>query len=297
MATATMSKAVRRLLDSEFDPDLSEAKNLKLPNPNRLPPDFQTSGSTGANKQDRIPLKILEVSGLHRSLPTVKHDMIDAKGADKLEILLELVTGQRKEQTIIFCNTVPSSSAVEHALKNHGISSTLYNGEMNSKAREASLEAFRNGEVRYLVCTDIASRGLDIPDVKHVIMFDFPRNPIDYLHRAGRTGRAGAEGKVTSILQKRDLVLGEAIKAAIQKGLPLDNLSANKLDYAPDGKLSSVRKLSSLGRNPKTTAQPTSRLRAGRASRKELKGKPGSLSNPLPPGSTTARRSRSRRAR
>lgn len=56
---------------------------------------------------------------------------------------------------------------------------------MNSKAREASLQMFRDGQVRFLVCTDIASRGLDIPDVKHVIMFDFPRNPIDYLHRAG----------------------------------------------------------------------------------------------------------------
>lgn len=93
MATATVSKAVRRLLDSEFDPDLSEAKHLKLVNPNRLPADVQIG--RGSSKQSKIPLKILEVSGLHRSLPSVKHDMIDAKGADKLEVLLELVSGRK----------------------------------------------------------------------------------------------------------------------------------------------------------------------------------------------------------
>lgn len=112
----------------------------------------------------------------------------------------------------------------------------------------------------------------------------------------GRTGRAGAEGKVTSILQKRDLVLGEAIKAAIQKGLPLDNLSANKMDYAPDGKLSAVRKLPSLESKRAKVASPKSAAPAtktGRAPRAVARGKPGSLSNPIPPGRVTGRRSRS----
>ena len=64
-----------------------------------------------------------------------------------------------------------------------------YHGELNSRAREANLIAFREATSGVLVCTDLAARGLDVPDVGHVVMFDFPRNPVDYLHRAGRTAR------------------------------------------------------------------------------------------------------------
>jgi len=82
-----------------------------------------------------------------------------------------------------------------------------------------------------MVCTDIAARGLDIPEIDHVVLFDFPLNPIDYLHRAGRCGRAGRKGTVTSLLMKRDIVLARAIENAIGKGLPLDGLSSSKRDY------------------------------------------------------------------
>ena len=81
------------------------------------------------------------------------------------------------------------------------------------------------------MCTDIAARGLDIPDIDHVVIFDFPMNPIDYLHRAGRCGRAGRKGTVTSIIAKRDEVLSSAIQGAMKQGLPIDSLTAAKRDY------------------------------------------------------------------
>ncbi len=88
------------------------------------------------------------------------------------------------------------------------------------------------GEESILVGTDVAARGLDIPDIDHVVMFDFPLNPVDYIHRAGRCGRAGRKGVVTSIITKRDKVLSDAIRGAILRGLPIDSLSSNKRDYS-----------------------------------------------------------------
>ena len=122
-----------------------------------------------------------------------------------------------------------------------------YHGDLNSREREVNLEKFRNRDVQYLVCSDIAARGLDIPDVEHVIMFDFPLNPIDYIHRAGRCGRAGRKGIVTALVAKRDKVLSDAIQGAIARGLPIDSLSSSKRDYTEKGRLASV-----LGRQSKS---------------------------------------------
>lgn len=94
-----------------------------------------------------------------------------------------------------------------------------------------------------LVCTDLAARGLDVPQVDHVVMFDFPLNALDYLHRSGRTARGVADettagkGKVTALVAKRDKVLATAIENAVLKGEPLDGLSSRKSDYLPGGRL------------------------------------------------------------
>ena len=107
--------------------------------------------------------------------------------------------------------------------------------------RRAGIATFKAGDVAVLVCTDLAARGLDMPVVSHVIMFDFPLKPIYYLHRAGRTARMGSDGLVTALVAKRDRVLATAIDRAIGKGLPLDSLTSNKADYvAGKGRLANV---------------------------------------------------------
>jgi superfamily II DNA/RNA helicase len=120
---------------------------------------------------------------------------------------------------------------------------------LSSDAREENLQLFRRAgsegrgdddDASVLVCTDIASRGLDVPQVDHVIMFDFPLNPIDYLHRAGRTARGlssstGGDGKVTALVTKRDQVLARAIEGAVQRGESLEGLSSRKSDYQNAG--------------------------------------------------------------
>jgi len=136
-----------------------------------------------------------------------------------------------KEPTLIFCNTVPSCRAVEHRLTELGFKTTSYHGLVPSKVRAANFKRFTSGEVPILVCTDIAARGLDTTFVKHVILFDFPLNPIDYLHRVGRTARAGQAGRATSLVAKRDRVLAEAIRRARAAGTAIHLLSSDKKFY------------------------------------------------------------------
>ncbi|CAM9701303.1 unnamed protein product [Ectocarpus sp. 8 AP-2014] len=165
--------------------------------------------------------------------------MIDIKGRDKMSALIDIAQQHLKDfkRTLVFCNTVKSCRAAEFGLREVDIKALSYHGEVPSDERSSNLERFKAGQAKYLVCTDIASRGLDMPDVDHVVMFDFPLNPIDYLHRSGRTARMGAKGRVTSLLAKRDLVLAAAIEQAVQSGLPLDELSSRRTDYATGGKL------------------------------------------------------------
>jgi len=186
--------------------------------------------------------RFLQSEDAHKSLPTMRHIMLDTKGGDKVQLLLDVVSQSRQngERVMIFCNTVASCRATEHALREVALSSVCYHGDMRSEERAAALEKFKSGEISFLVCTDIASRGLDMPFVEHVVMFDFPLNPIEYLHRSGRTARMGAKGKVTSLLTKRDKVLASAVQTAVAKGLPLDALSARKRDYESGGKLSGL---------------------------------------------------------
>ena len=108
---------------------------------------------------------------------------------------------------------------------------------------------------KIMVCTDVAARGLDVPEVDHVVMFDFPLNPIDYLHRAGRTARGinqqnnksndgnirAGSGRVSALVAKRDRVLAMAIEGAVQRGEPLDGLTSRKSDYMPNAKLNGRR--------------------------------------------------------
>ena len=159
-------------------------------------------------------------------------------------------TGNSLPLTLVFCNTVASCRAAEHGLAELGVSCLCYHGDISSD-REENLGRYRPAEsgrggmaaAAVLVCTNIASPGLDIPQVDHVVMFDFPQNPIDYLHRAGRTARGlggggtsaksgpkTGEGKVTPLVAKRDRVLATAIEGDVHRGESLEGLSSRKSD-------------------------------------------------------------------
>jgi superfamily II DNA/RNA helicase len=208
---------------------------------------FGDKSTRDARWQFLPQLRMVETQGLHKSTERCRLELIDVVGKDKLAELA-VVLKRRRQKCLVFCNTVSSCRAAEHFLAESDLGKTFsYHGELNSREREASLKAFReDSSDGALVCTDLAARGLDIPDVDHVIMFDFPRNPIDYLHRAGRTARAGKSGRVSALVAKGDRVLAAAVQKAILNGESLDALSADKRAYLPGGNLHVKAKRSNL---------------------------------------------------
>ena len=192
--------------------------------------------------------KRVATSSLHRAVPGAKHRFVDVPGdSDKLDVLRTLLSaearGDKSKRTMVFCNTVPSCRAVEHALSEAGLTTVSYHGDMTPEARVESLGAFTDvdplggdrddllsgADSPVMVCTDLAARGLDFAcAVEHVIQFDFPLNPVDYIHRTGRTARAGAVGRITSLVTKRDRVLADQIEEQVKKGGALDDLSSSR---------------------------------------------------------------------
>lgn len=175
-------------------------------------------------------LSKISVPSLHRPGPNVRHQFIHVKGQDKLQHLLNALQ-VTKGPTLVFCNTLDSCRAVEHHLRENECSAACVHGSIPVRLRARYWDEFRSGSLDTAVCTDVCARGLDTTQVAHVVMFDFPSSPVDYLHRAGRTGREGAgmgHGCVTSLLDKKDEVLGGRIQRALASNDTLQGLSASK---------------------------------------------------------------------
>ncbi|GAM18406.1 hypothetical protein SAMD00019534_015810 [Acytostelium subglobosum LB1] len=165
---------------------------------------------------------------IHKSLNTLEQQFISVKTGDKHEALLRAVQPSGSKKILVFCNTPDSCRSTEYFLTENGYSATSLHGLIPNKIRAINWRNFTEGDAKILVCTDIASRGIDNKMVDHVVLFDFPSNPIDYLHRIGRTARAGQRGTVTCIIAKRDQVLANAIQEALRRGDSLESLSSQK---------------------------------------------------------------------
>ncbi|KAG9458770.1 hypothetical protein H6P81_003278 [Aristolochia fimbriata] len=237
LVSATMTKAVQKLVDEEFQ-----------------------------------GISHIRTSTLHKKIASARHDFIKLSGAEnKLEALLQVLEPSlaKGNRVMVFCNTLNSSRAVDHFLSENQISTVNYHGEVPAEQRVENLKKFKSddGDCPTLVCTDLAARGLDL-DVDHVIMFDFPSNSIDYLHRTGRTARMGAKGKVTSLVAKKDSMLATRIEEAIKKNESLESLSTDSVrrevakarqgEY-PKGKSMSLVKASKPKRKGKTASANSSR--------------------------------------
>ncbi|RYR62286.1 hypothetical protein Ahy_A04g019743 [Arachis hypogaea] len=165
-----------------------------------------------ASKSDGLGHCTSATLTLHKRISSARHNFIKLSGSEnKLEALLQLLVPSRAKgnKVMVFCNTLDSNRAVNHYLVENMIHTINYHGENDIDDRPT------------LVCTDLATRGLDL-DVDHVVMFDFPLNSIDYLHRTGRTARMGAKGKVTSLVTKKDLILATRIEEAMRKNESLE---------------------------------------------------------------------------
>jgi superfamily II DNA/RNA helicase len=133
----------------------------------------------------------------------------------KREVLRRLINEQSVKNAIVFCNRKRDVDVVARSLQKHGFSVAALHGDLDQSVRTKTLDGFRNDEIRILVASDVAARGLDIPAVSHIFNFDVPFHADDYVHRIGRTGRAGRLGHTFMLATPRDDKLVEAIEKLI----------------------------------------------------------------------------------
>ena len=183
-----------------------------------MPPEIQRLTETFLHNPVR-----LEVARQARTASTITQRLI-ASGHDqaaKREVLRTLLRNTPDfKNAIIFCNRKRDVQTVLKSLERHGFNVAALHGDMDQRARMAALEGFRNGSTQLLVASDVAARGLDIPDVSHVFNFDVPHHAEDYVHRIGRTGRAGKKGISYTIVTSEDSKSLAAIEHMI--GSPIE---------------------------------------------------------------------------
>jgi ATP-dependent RNA helicase RhlE len=146
----------------------------------------------------------VEVGTRRSPAETVRHVIYPVAEAQKTDLVLELLRQVNYESVIVFCRTRDRADRVAHLLKRHNHTVALLHSNRTQQEREHALRGFREGRFEVLVATDIAARGLDILCVSHVINFDVPQHPEDYVHRIGRTGRAEATGDAFTIMVAED---------------------------------------------------------------------------------------------
>jgi ATP-dependent RNA helicase DeaD len=152
--------------------------------------------------------EFLSLSRDHVHVTDVEHILMPVPRMDKDRALVRLLEVDNPTQALIFCNTKARVSYVTTVLQRFGFNAAELSSELSQNSREAVLTRLKDGSLQFLVATDVAARGIDVPELTHVILYEPPDDPELYIHRAGRTGRAGAGGVAISLitsLERRDL--------------------------------------------------------------------------------------------
>ncbi len=226
-----------RMLDMGFIPDIERICKLTpftrqtLFFSATMPPEIQRLvGQFLTN-----PIKI-EVSRPASTVDAVTQILVSSASdpAKKREILRALIRAETNiKNGIIFCNRKTEVAKLHRSLVRHGFSAIALHGDMDQRSRMNALESFRKGEVTLLIASDVAARGLDIPDVSHVFNFDVPHHAEDYVHRIGRTGRAGRAGASFTIASSADGKSVAAIEKLIGRKIEWKDAPAPVEDSAP----------------------------------------------------------------
>jgi ATP-dependent RNA helicase DeaD len=138
------------------------------------------------------------------TVETIDQVYYEVSERDKVDALLELLESRHLTRVLVFRNTQIGVDRLASALERRGISALPIHGGMRQRERDQVMQAFRSGELHVLVATNVAARGLDIRDVSHVVNYDFPQSTEEYIHRIGRTGRAGATGTAITFVSEWD---------------------------------------------------------------------------------------------
>jgi superfamily II DNA/RNA helicase len=232
-----------RMLDMGFIPDIERICKL-VPFTRQtlffsatMAPEIQRLTETFLHNPVRI-----EVARQSTTASTITQRLIGSHShaGAKRETLRRLIRdAEELKNGIIFCNRKTDVHIVYKSLTKHGFNVAALHGDMDQRSRMAALEGFRNGTTPLLVASDVAARGLDIPDVSHVFNYDVPHHAEDYVHRIGRTGRAGRKGTAYTIVTDADAKSLGAIEHLIKTKIEFDgpdlaNLPPDETERRPD---------------------------------------------------------------
>jgi superfamily II DNA/RNA helicase len=227
-----------RMLDMGFIPDIERICKL-LPFTRQtlffsatMPPEISKLTAQFLHN----PVKI-ETAAVSSTAATIQQFAAKSPSDPKMkrDALRDLVRTQNNiKNAIVFANRKTTVAVLEKSMRKHGFNAGALHGDMDQSARLAMLQAFRNSDVTFLIASDVAARGLDIPEVSHVFNFDVPIHAEDYVHRIGRTGRAGREGHAFMLVTREDSKHFKAIEALIKKEIPWVEKSLAETEAEPE---------------------------------------------------------------
>ncbi len=229
-----------RMLDMGFIPDIEKIYKL-LPITRQtlffsatMPAEIQRLTSTFLHMPETV-----EVARPSTTAASIEQHCVFTSGQpkDKRETLRRVLREQGENRgeiknAIIFANRKVTVRLLERSLQRHGFNAAALHGDMDQHSRLATLERFRSGEVTFLIASDVAARGLDIPAVSHIFNFDVPTHAEDYVHRIGRTGRAGREGFAYTLVTPEETKYLKAIEKLIRREIPWDGEVPGEEDLA-----------------------------------------------------------------
>jgi ATP-dependent RNA helicase RhlE len=219
-----------RMLDMGFLPDVRRIVD-RCPRQRHtslfsatIPPQIETLIQWGMKNPETI-----QIGARRTPAETVKHVIYPVSDSQKSDLVLELLKRVDYNSVLIFCRTKHGADRVAGMLKRNNHAVAVLHSNRTQREREQALQGFRSGKFEVLVATDIAARGLDIADVSHVINYDVPQHPEDYIHRIGRTGRAEASGDAFTIMTAEDASHVFAIERFISQKIP--RVKLENFDY------------------------------------------------------------------
>ena len=219
-----------RMLDMGFIPDIE--KIVSLLSPIRQTLLFSATMQPEIRKLTEKFLsnpKEVSVSAPASTSANVEQFLVWTSKRDKRDTLLKIIKSEDVKNAFVFCNRKRDIGDLTSWLKSKGYKVGQMHGDMDQKTRTETLEAFKNDEITLLVCSDVAARGLDVAGLSHVFNYDVPFNNDDYVHRIGRTGRAGLDGRAWSLAAKgADDKFVDAIEALIKKKIPVVDMDGKK---------------------------------------------------------------------
>ncbi|MEB0137050.1 DEAD/DEAH box helicase [Actimicrobium sp. CCC2.4] len=220
-----------RMLDMGFLPDLQRIINLLPKKRQNLMFSATFSGEIKKLASSFLDNPVtIEVARSNQTADRVTQVVYKVDSDDaKRDIVAHLIRGRQLKQVLVFSNTKIGASRLARELEKGGVKASAIHGDKTQSERMAALEAFKGGEIDVLVATDVAARGLDISDLPCVINYDLPYNAEDYVHRIGRTGRAGASGDAISLFTTKD----ERLLLDIEKLINHKFVPAELVGYTP----------------------------------------------------------------